>query len=272
MMQIFPIVAAVGLLIAIVSAMKKSPFFNFVGNIIFIYGLLKSLALIMPALPSQVMMMYMCMSVFSFLIYFSIKDETFKALLEPMRAVLADDNKKVMRILIVFLALPLFAGYMTYSKVKPQYEPPVSARITHPEPPSTIDFKSKSGEIKTIDILGLENPVRKDTANLAKNTEEGKKIYYRNCFFCHGDDLDGRGHIAQAYNPLPLPLRGGDTIAQLPESFVFFRIAKGWQGLPAGSSPWNSAMPAFENFLTETEIWQVSLFIYEATGNKPRTK
>jgi hypothetical protein len=29
-------------------------------------------------------------------------------------------------------------------------------------------------------------------------------------------------------------------------------------------------MPAFENFLTVEEVWQVTLFIYEATGNVPR--
>ena len=57
---------------------------------------------------------------------------------------------------------------------------------------------------------------------------------------------------------------------QLPEGFVFYRIAKGWTTLPAGSTPWDSSMPAFEDFLTAEEVWQVTLFIYEATGNEPR--
>ncbi|KWT76411.1 c-type cytochrome [Candidatus Magnetominusculus xianensis] len=266
MQKIYPIIAIIGLVISISSVFKKSPFFNFVGLQILIYGLLKSADYIMPALPAQVILMYMAMSVFSFIIYFSIQEETFKAFLEPMRSLFADDNKKFLRLIIAFIALPLFAGYLTYAKVKPTYDPPVSARIVHPEPPSQMDFKGK-----TMNVLGLENPLRKDTANFAKNVEEGKKIYYQNCFFCHGDDLDGKGHIADAFNPVPLPFRGTDTIAQLPESFVFWRVAKGWRGLPAGSGPWNSSMPSFEDFLTEEEVWQVIMFIYESTGNKPRS-
>ncbi|QWR76370.1 c-type cytochrome [Candidatus Magnetomonas plexicatena] len=266
MMKIYPIIAAIGLLITVISVLKKSPFFNFIGLLTLIYGLLKSVGIITAPFPAQVMTMYMCMSVFSLFIYFSIQESTFDALLEPMRAVLADDNKRILRVLIVFIALPLFAGYLTFDKVKPNYEPPVSARIVHPEPVSSIEFRGKP-----ITIIGLENPLRKDAPNMAKNLEAGKKIYYQNCFYCHGDDLDGRGHLALGFNPVPPPFRGTDTIAQLPESFVFWRIAKGWRGLPAGSTPWNSAMPSFEDFLTEDEIWQVTLFIYEATGNKPRS-
>lgn len=255
-----------GVLISIVSAFRKAPFFNFLGILIAIYGGLNSLELLMPALPGQVIVMFMAMSVFAFLIFFSIEDATFKAFLEPMRSVLADDNKKILRIVIVFVLIPVCAGFLTYTKVKPKYSPPVSARIVHPEPPSDMDFKGKN-----IKVLGLENPLRKDTANFAKHLEDGKKIYYQNCFYCHGDDLDGKGIFASAFNPPPLPFRGTDTIAQLPESFVFWRVAKGWKALPAGSTPWDSAMPQFEEYLSEEDIWKVIIFIYEASGNKPRT-
>jgi mono/diheme cytochrome c family protein len=266
MAYIYPLIALIGIGLAIVSMTRKSPFFNFIGVLIAIYGGLKSVELIMPPLPGQVILMFMAMSVFSFLIYFSIQEDTFKAFLEPMRAVLADDDKKILRIAVVFIAIPLLAGYITYDKVKPKYEPPVSARIVHPEPPSETDFKGRP-----MKVLGLENPLRKDAENLAKHIEDGKKIYYQNCFYCHGDDLDGKGHYALAFNPVPLPFRGTDTIAQLPESFVFWRIAKGWKGLPPGSGPWDSSMPAFEDFLSEEDIWKVSMFIYSASDNKPRT-
>jgi mono/diheme cytochrome c family protein len=266
MQFIYPIVFLLGVAISLIAITKKSPFFNFIGILIAIYGGLKSMVLVMPPLPGQVIVMFMIMSFFTFLIYFSIQDETLKAFLEPMRAVLADEDKKIMRIIIVFVLIPLLAGYITYVKVMPTFEPPLSGRITHPEPPSEIDFKGK-----TIRILGLENPLRKDAANLASNIEEGKGIYYKNCFFCHGDDLDGKGNFAQAFNPPPPPFRGIDTIAQLPESYVFWRVAKGWRGLSAGAHPWDSAMPAFEDFLEEDAIWKVILYIYDATGNKPRT-
>ncbi len=266
MQFIFPVITLIGLAVAITSALKKSPFFNFAGILIAIYGGLKSLSLVMPPLPGQVVLMFMIMAFFAFLIYFSIHDETLGAFLEPMRAVFADDDKKTLRVIIIYVLIPLLAAYGTFAKVKPTFEPPVSARITHPEPPSEIDFKGK-----TIKILGLENPLRKDAANLSKNIEEGKDIYCKNCFFCHGDELDGKGNFAQAFNPPPPPFIGTDTIAQLPESYVFWRVAKGWRGLPAGSHPWDSAMPSFEDFLEEEAIWKVILFIYDASGNKPRT-
>ncbi|MFW6201074.1 MAG: c-type cytochrome, partial [Gemmatimonadota bacterium] len=63
----------------------------------------------------------------------------------------------------------------------------------------------------------------------------------------------------------------GGTIPQLTESFVFWRIAKGGPGLPVEGTPWNSAMPAWEDILTEDEIWAVTIFLYEQTGATPRT-
>jgi len=266
MQFIFPAIALIGLALAITAALKKSPFFNFIGILVAIYGVLKSMSLVMPPLPGQVVLMYMIMSFLAFLIYFSIHDETLKAFLEPMRAVLADDEKKILRVIIVYLAIPLLAAFFSYVTVKPAFQPPISGRITHPEPPSEIDFKGN-----TMKILGLENPLRKDTAKLANYIMEGKEIYYKNCFFCHGDALDGKGHFAQAFIPPPPPFTSIDTIAQLPESYVFWRVAKGWRGLPAGAHPWDSAMPSFEDFLEGDDIWKVILFIYDASGNKPRT-
>ncbi|MFB3112954.1 MAG: cytochrome c, partial [Gemmatimonadales bacterium] len=61
------------------------------------------------------------------------------------------------------------------------------------------------------------------------------------------------------------------TIDQLQESFLFWRIAKGGLGLPREGTPWNSAMPVWEDFLTEDEIWSVIIFLYEQAGLEPRT-
>src|SRR5262245_37399006 len=88
--------------------------------------------------------------------------------------------------------------------------------------------------------------------------------------YCHGGNLDGRGHFAFALNPQAADFAGPSTIAQLPEGFVFWRIANGGPGLPKESTPWNSAMPAWEDRLTEEEIWQVIFYLYETTGYPPR--
>ena len=96
-------------------------------------------------------------------------------------------------------------------------------------------------------------------------------VYVQNCVPCHGDLLDGAGHYAHAFNPLPADFTSNGTIAQLTESYVFWRIAKGGPGLPKEGAPWNSAMPAWEEILSEREIWAVILYLYDQTGRTPRT-
>jgi mono/diheme cytochrome c family protein len=79
---------------------------------------------------------------------------------------------------------------------------------------------------------------------------------------CHGDDLAGNGYFAHGFNPAPIDFTNAGTLPQLTESFVFWRIAKGGPGLPREGRPWNSAMPAWEDVLTEEEIWSVIVYLY----------
>ena len=123
---------------------------------------------------------------------------------------------------------------------------------------------------KTIDVQGLENPIRKDAANFRKHVAEGGVIYIKNCVYCHGDNLDGNGHFAPAFNPRPANFTDPGTIAMLQEGYLFWRIAKGGPGLPKESAPWNSVMPAWEDRLGEDDIWKVILYLYDATGYQPR--
>ena len=68
-----------------------------------------------------------------------------------------------------------------------------------------------------------------------------------------------------------MPFSGNDTIAQLQESYVFWRVVKGGPGLPREGGPSISSMPSWEASLTEEEVWKVILFIYDYTGNTPRS-
>ena len=88
--------------------------------------------------------------------------------------------------------------------------------------------------------------------------------------YCHGDNLDGKGHFASGFNPPPANFQDPGTIAMLQEAYLFWRIAKGAPGLPKESTPWNSVMPAWEDRLTEEQIWQVIAYLYDATGQQPR--
>ncbi len=214
--------------------------------------------------PSSVMLQYMVTALVGVLIWVSASEERWNRFQEPIRSTIVDDDKRWLRAALL-VAIPLLIGFMTYRQVRETVAAPPALRSIHPAPPSSITFRGKS-----MTLAGLDNPLRAD-GSITEDVQRGHDVYYRNCVACHGDALDGRGHYSHGFAPQPLPFTGTGTIAQLTESFVFWRIAKGGPGLPAEGTPWNSAMPAWESFLTEDEIWSVIIFLYEQTGNRPRT-
>ena len=62
--------------------------------------------------------------------------------------------------------------------------------------------------------------------------------------------MNGRGLHAFAFNPIPANFTDPGTIAQLQETFIFWRVAKGGIGLPNEGFPWASVMPPWEQHLT----------------------
>ncbi len=199
--------------------------------IVYIVPLLPGSALV----PKSVVLQYMATVLVGVLIYVSDNEERWSRFREPIHAALVEPR-------------------------------PPNLRSIHPAPPSEIPFRGK-----TITLMGLDNPLRQHAESIPAYTADGKRLYYQNCLPCHGDHLDGQGHYAPGFNPLPANFQDNGTIAQLTESFVFWRVAKGGPGLPREGAPWNSAMPRWEDFLTEREIWSVILFLYDQTGWKPRT-
>lgn len=214
--------------------------------------------------PDSVVLQYMLTVLVGVLIWVSDSEERWKRFQEPLRAVLVEPRLRAVRTGLLIL-VPGLVGVVAYGSARTTVDAPPSLRSIHPAPPTEITFRGKR-----MVLAGLENPLRAQ-GSLAQHMAEGKRVYYQNCMPCHGDYLDGQGHFAAAFNPIPLSFRDQGTIAQLTESFVFWRVAKGGPGLPREGTPWNSAMPAWEDVLTEEEIWAVILFLYEQTGWKPRT-
>lgn len=229
-----------------------------------------------PLTPRSVMIEYMIITVVGVLLYFSFEDERWAEFKAPVLAVLREDGKWPARWLILILTSTL-GGYITYRFVEPSFEAPVELRQVHPAPPTTLRAYNK-----TFDLTTLENPVRvqllqqlkTDPAQAWKSyaaaVEKGSSIYYRNCFYCHGDLLDGHGMFAKSLTPPPANFRDVGTIAQLQEAFLFWRITKGGPGLSKEGAPWNSAMPVWEEMLSEDEVWSVITFLYDRVGQVPR--
>ena len=84
--------------------------------------------------------------------------------------------------------------------------------------------------------------------------------------------MRGAGLFAHALNPIPTNFQDPGTIPQLQEAFLFWRISKGGPGLPTEGGPWATAMPAWEKFLSEEEMWDAILFLYDFTGARPRAR
>lgn len=213
--------------------------------------------------PKSVVFQYMCIAIVGILIFVSSDELRWRTFKEPLHATLVDNDKRWVRLALLVI-IPLLLGFATFQQTRPRVEAPIELRSIHPAPPGQITFRGKS-----MQLSGLENPLRTRGA-MADHLRDGARVYYQNCVACHGDHLDGQGHYAHGFSPTPASFTDNGTIAQLTESYVFWRIAKGGPGLPREGTPWNSAMPVWENYLTEDEIWSVIIFLYNQTGWQPR--
>ncbi len=229
-----------------------------------------------PFLPMSLMITYMIITIIGVALYFSSDDRLLAELTAPVIATLRNDDRSALRWVFLIL-IPLLLGYTAYNSLKPSLETPQEMRQVHPAPPAILNVYDKRYDLAT-----LENPVRlkvlqqlKSDSVLAWQTyrqavSAGSTIYFGNCFYCHGDTLQGQGHFAKGLDPLPTNFRDVGTIAQLQESYLFWRITTGGPGLPRDGMPWKSAMPVWHEMLSEQEVWNVITFLYDNVEQVPR--
>jgi len=216
---------------------------------------------IKPPLPSSLIFMYMTTVTVGLALAVSIYEDILHAFTEPILDFLRGDadrawpRRAARWALLIFI--PVYIGYGVYQRVVPRFDPPIASRVIHPAPPP--------------EVAALYNEHRDDEANRQRYVEEGSVVYFQNCFYCHGDALDGEGPLAHALNPPPADFQDSGTIAQLTESYVYWRISTGAPGLPDESTPWDSFMPRWETMLSEEQRWKVILYLYDVTGWSPRT-
>ncbi len=221
-------------------------------------------------IPSSVVKIYMGISSIAILAYMSSSQERRQEVSRPLIRLMTDRRYTVLLFAMV-VALPALAAANVYVTMNAPLEPPFFPRTIHPASPSEITVHDKKIAIDTGDspFRHLETSSPEE---FRKHLENGRRVYYRNCVFCHGDNMAGNGMFVHGLNPIPTNFADGDTIANLRETFLFWRAAKGGPGLPDEGGPWDTAMPAWENFLKEDEIWDVILFIYDFTGERPRAR
>jgi mono/diheme cytochrome c family protein len=219
-------------------------------------------------IPSSVVHLYMSIVTLALAAYVTSSAQRRREFTGPIVALAVEPRYRPMLVAGLVL-LPALAAANAWLDTRVKLEAPSFARTVHPAPPDSITVHDQ-----TVDLAHGKNPFRElektDPAKFAEHLRNGRETYFRNCVFCHGDDLAGDGMFAHGLNPIPTNFTDKGTIAQLQETFLFWRISKGGPGLPAEGGPWDSAMPAWEKFLSEDQIWEVILFLYDHTGQRPR--
>jgi mono/diheme cytochrome c family protein len=221
-------------------------------------------------IPASVISLYMGIVSIAIVAYVSSSQERREDVSGPLVRLMTEKRYTALLAATV-VALPALAAANVYMQMNVPIQPPLFSRTVHPASPSEITVHDKA-----VNLDAGENPfLRLETSNPAEfrtHVENGRRVYYQNCVFCHGDNLSGNGMLVHGLDPIPTNFADAGTIAMLRDTFLLWRISKGGPGLPDEGGPWDSAMPAWEKFLKDEEMWDVILFLYDFTGQKPRAK
>jgi hypothetical protein len=219
-------------------------------------------------IPSSVITIYMGILTIAMLAYVSSSQQRRDEVSGPLVRFMTE-KRFTPFLAATVVAVPALAAANVYMRMNVPIEPPLFSRTVHPASPADITVHDKR-----IDLDAGENPFRRletsDPQEFRKHVENGRRVYYQNCVFCHGDNLAGNGMFVHGLDPIPTNFSDKGTIPMLRETFLFWRISKGGPGLPDEGGPWDTAMPAWEKFLKEEEMWDAILFLYDFTGSRPR--
>lgn len=227
-----------------------------IGLVVLWFVLEFVLPLFTAPLPFSLTFMYLAIALGGIMIFVTLSGTSTEAFMEPIGRFISGEGQvgvaKTARVLVLIL-VPFLVGWVTYGRLAPSDQPPPEGRTIHPAPP--------------VEFVGLANPLSPTPDNI----QAGKGFFAAMCSPCHGGNFDGKGPAAKGFSPPPANFVDSGTIAQLQESYVFWRIKKGGVGLPVEGMPWKSAMPRWEFELTDEQIWKVIMGEYDGAGHKPRT-
>ncbi len=227
---------------------------------ILLVGMYVFLKFILPLftapLPVSLIFLYLALTIAAAAIFYTMSGAGLDDFMGPIGRFLTGEGQVGIAgsaRLIVFALFPLLVGWQTYSKLAPSEMPAAENRTIHPAPPG--------------EFVGLANPFPRTQENIMM----GQGLYAAFCSPCHGANFDGKGPAAVGFDPSPANFSDPGTIAQLQESYLFWRIKKGGVGLPIEGMPWKSAMPRWENELSDEWIWKIIMGEYAGAGQSPRT-
>ena len=201
--------------------------------------------IIRPPFPSNLANFFMLFILAGVVIYITLEDKRIEEFLDfislkSKEPVHWDIIRKA--VLVLF---PLLVAFNVYSSEKISYAPTAELFSPHVTPPQWV--------------VSLKVP----------DWAEDVNRWDPNCAPCHGENADGKGPMASAirYPTTPTNFKEPGTIAQLPLSYVYWRVRDG--GI--FDKQFKSAMPGWSDELDDDEIWKVIMYAYTKAGVKPRT-
>lgn len=212
---------------------------------------------ISPPLPSALTNFFMLFVLAGVLIHITLEDDRIEEFLDfiSFRSRLHPVYHAIR--IVVFFMIPFFVTYQVYSAVRISYTPPGELFQPHVTPPEwVVGFKVPEW---------AADPKRWDKGLIA----EGRISYENHCAPCHGREADGKGPESKGltYPIPPTNFKDPGTIAQLPLSYVFWRVKEGG----VRDKQFMSSMPAWEEEMDDDEIWKTIIYMYSKAGVKPRT-
>lgn len=232
-------------------------------------------------LPRTLMFIYTALALLGVGLFVTTSERKMDAFMAPVITFIGGGQGGIIAIIrmAVLVAFPLLIGWVTFSKAAPAVQSLTSIRVQHPTLPGKFEK--------------LENPFRNpDAARLKKFAEEkglgnmelakvkevfaeqvlaeGRGLFQINCRPCHGSRANSNGPMAWGFRLRPADFTDPGTIPTVVEPYVFWRINEGAFGLPAESTPWDSAMPSWRGEIPEENMWKIILADYDIAGVTPR--
>ena len=187
---------------------------------------------IYPPIPFSVRAMYGTVSLIAVFMWMSSNEDDWRKFKQPIMNVMDGITPfhKILRVAYL-VALPFIFWAFSYNSFLPNLDEPIELRTVHPAPPASTKVHGKTFVLQTSQNPYRINPegkydqeysnariveqgmgrLMKPDANpwdqkaegYLKYVREGGEIFFQNCHFCHGDNLNGRGLHAFAFNPIP---------------------------------------------------------------------
>ncbi len=163
-------------------------------------------------IPASVVTIYMGIISMAVLAYVSSSQDRREEISRPLIRFMTEKRYTGL-LAATIIAIPALAAANVYMQMSVPLQPPLFSRTVHPASPSEITVHDKK-----IDLDG-ENPFRhletSSPAEFRTHVENGRRVFYQNCVFCHGDNLSANGMFVHGLDPIPTNFADKGTIPML---------------------------------------------------------